>query len=300
MKHARCYFLSCLALAIFAAACNAGTDKAATFGHYDEQPAAGPVRVVHVHGLGINPKDGSLYAATHTGLFLIRENGSAERVGQSYQDTMGFTVTGPDQFLGSGHPDLRDYQSGRWPPHLGLVRSEDAGRTWTSVSLKGKADFHALKTIHDRIYGFNSSDGTLMVSKNAGKTWETRAKLGLLDFAVSPQDEALIFGAVETGLAMSTDGGTSWQPVSGPKPVVLFWQQDSRLWALDKAGNIWLSTNVAGTWNLQGSVPGSPEAFLDTGQVLYASVHEEGIYSSNDDGRTWKLFYKDQPQGGVQ
>ena len=296
----RLYFLTCLALAISTAGCGSGTDKAATFGHYDEQPAAGPARVVHVHGLDINPKDGSRYAATHTGLFLFRADGSAERVGQSYQDTMGFTVTGPDQFLGSGHPDLRDYQSGRWPPHLGLIKSDDAGRTWKSVSLKGKADFHALKTTGDRTYGFNSSDSTLMMSKNAGKTWETQAKLGLLDFAISPQDGELLIGALETGLAISADGGKSWQPTSGPRPVVLFWQQDSRLWALDKEGNIWLSTDRAGTWNLQASLPGSPEAFLDTGQVLYASVHEEGIYSSNDDGRTWKLFYKDQPQGGLR
>ena len=37
--------------------------------------------VVHVHGLGINPADGVLYAATHTGLFTVR-NGGAKRVAE--------------------------------------------------------------------------------------------------------------------------------------------------------------------------------------------------------------------------
>lgn len=34
--------------------------------------------VEHVHGLGINPADGSLYVATHTGTFRIPEDGPAD------------------------------------------------------------------------------------------------------------------------------------------------------------------------------------------------------------------------------
>jgi hypothetical protein len=29
-------------------------------------------------------------------------------VTERFQDSMGFTVVGPDYFLGSGHPDFRD------------------------------------------------------------------------------------------------------------------------------------------------------------------------------------------------
>src|SRR5688572_18674831 len=144
MKPSASVFLANLALIVLASGCSGAADDPATFGHYEEQPARGPVRIVHIHGLGINPKDDSLYAATHTGLVLINGEGKAERVGQSFQDTMGFTIIGPDRFLGSGHPDLRDYQSGEWPGLLGLISSDDGGRVWTSVALKGKADFHVL------------------------------------------------------------------------------------------------------------------------------------------------------------
>ena len=65
---------------------------------------------------------------------------------------MGFTVTGPDRFLGSGHPDGRE----GLPPFLGLIRSTDAGRTWERVSLLGKRDFHVLEAAGERIYGFGS------------------------------------------------------------------------------------------------------------------------------------------------
>jgi hypothetical protein len=66
---------------------------------------------------------------------------TAERVGDSYQDTMGFTVVGPNRFLGSGHPATDDL-----PPLLGLIESTDAGKTWEHVSLLGEADSHVLRS----------------------------------------------------------------------------------------------------------------------------------------------------------
>jgi hypothetical protein len=91
--------------------------------------------VVHVHGLGRNPADGALMIATHTGLFRVGpKEQTAERVAGLYQDTMGFTVVGPDHFLGSGHPaSVRED-----PPYLGLIESRDAGRTWRPISLRGE------------------------------------------------------------------------------------------------------------------------------------------------------------------
>src|SRR5688572_23307408 len=45
---------------------------------------------IHVHGLGVNPGDGALFIATHTGLYRTSEGSTkAERVGAGYQDTMG-------------------------------------------------------------------------------------------------------------------------------------------------------------------------------------------------------------------
>ena len=42
---------------------------------------------------GVNPADGALFIATHTGLYRVEEGErKAERVGERYQDTMGFTL----------------------------------------------------------------------------------------------------------------------------------------------------------------------------------------------------------------
>ncbi len=60
----------------------------------DEDPG-----LVHVHGLGVNPSDGLVYAATHFGLWRLPETGQADRVGDVGYDLMGFTVVGPDHFM---------------------------------------------------------------------------------------------------------------------------------------------------------------------------------------------------------
>ena len=221
--------------------------------------------VVHVHGLRINPKDGILYAATHTGLFRIPDEGRAERIGDRWQDTMGFTVVGPDRFLGSGHPDARDYQAKRLPSLFGRIESRDAGATWQPLSLQGQADFHALRAVHGRIYGFDSTSGTFMVSAD-GKGWETRPKLPTVDFAVSPNDPDLIVATIQGGLQHSRDGGRTWE-ASGPAFVFLAWPDPAALWGVTAAGALFLSADTGGSWRQVGVIPGKPNALLAAASV---------------------------------
>jgi hypothetical protein len=130
--------------------------------------------VVHVHGLGVDPGDGVLYAATHSGLFRVPEQGKAARVANRAQDTMGFSIVGPGRFIGSGHPDFREDDVR--PPLLGLIESDDRGQTWDRISLHGKADFHALHAAHGKVYGYDSTSGTFMVTDDR-EDWDRRARL---------------------------------------------------------------------------------------------------------------------------
>lgn len=261
-----------------------------------DQPAAtdasGP-GVSHVHGLGINPADGQLIVATHFGSFRIPESGAAERIGDSHQDTMGFTVVGPDHFLGSGHPDVSAMRQGQ-PARLGLIESTDAGGTWTILSLGGEADFHALAFAHDRVYGWDAGSGRFMVSSNK-RDWETRSTVDLFTFAVDPSDAGHIFGAGPDGLIESTDGGRTWEGVDGPGLVAASWDADAGLWGAEPNGTVWHRGDDA--WRRAGELPGQPQAFLAAADALYAAVHEAddrtAIYASSDDGETWELRYRD-------
>jgi hypothetical protein len=207
-------------------------------------PVSDDPGAVHIHGLGINPRDGALYAATHTGLFVIRDGG-ASRVADRYQDTMGFTVVGPDHFLGSGHPDFRDQQllKADRPPLLGLVESRDAGRTWKATSLLGEVDFHVLEVAHGNVYGFDATGGRFMVSRDR-RRWQTRSSASLLDFAVDLSDSELILGATQRGLMRSLDGGRHWRPAGGPTVVLLEWDSANALWAVAADGRLWASADA--------------------------------------------------------
>lgn len=246
---------------------------------------------VHVHGLGINPADGALFIATHTGTYrLPPEARRAQRVGEGRQDTMGFTIVGPNRFLGSGHPDAQAMRAQNLPPNLGLIESVDGGSTWRSVSLLGEADFHILRSRSNRVYGFDSTNGRLLVSRNRGATWSRRPiPARLLDLAVNPLRSSHVVAASERGLISSIDDGESWR-VLGPRVGLLGWPAPARLLQVDGAGVVHVSVDSGKRWRAIGDVGGQPAAFLaQTGNDLYVALHDGTVKQSVDGGRSWAV-----------
>jgi hypothetical protein len=225
--------------------------------------------------------------ATHSGLFRAApDSAEAERVGDRRQDTMGFTVVGPNRFLGSGHPDLRD----DLPPLLGLIRSEDAGRTWKPVSLLGKADFHVLRTAGTRIYGVNATDGQLLVSDDGGRNWAARSPAtALVDIAAAPGDPDHVVAAGEEGLFVSQDAGRSWRPLSPRRVGLLAWLRRDALYLVDGSGRVHVSGDAGKEWRRVGDVGGSPAALASHGRELYVALHDNAVKISSDGGRNWRV-----------
>ena len=169
---------------------------------------------IHVHGLGINPADGSLFIATHTGLFRVgAASRKAVRVADRNQDTMGFSVVGPNRFIGSGHPDRREQSL---PPLLGLIESADAGKSWKPISLLGDADFHVLRSLGKRVYGYDASNDRLLASADEGRGWKELDKPApIVDLAPNPSDPQRLvttaIGGLDQGMYESSNGGDSWK-----------------------------------------------------------------------------------------
>ena len=272
-----------LVLLLAVAGCSGDDDEPAV-----DEPVISDPGPVHVHGLGTNPKDGALFIATHTGLFRLGADESvATRVGGRYQDTMGFTVVGPDRFLGSGHPDGRD----KAPPFLGLIRSTDAGKTWQPVSLRGKADFHVLESASSRIYGFGSDWETrrnqFLVSDDGGTTWNERdVPEPLMSLAVHPSDPDRIFASGTRGLYESRDAGRRWVEREGRRGLV-GWRRDG-LALVTTSGDSMASEDGA-TWRRDGDIGGEPAAFEAEDDYLYVALHDGTIKRSRDGGRTWPI-----------
>lgn len=249
---------------------------------------AGPI---HVHGLGVNPADGALFVATHTGLFRAAPGESrTRRVGDRHQDTMGFAIIGPDRFLGSGHPDLRD----DLPPFLGLIESRDAGRTWRAVSLQGRVDFHVLEARGRTVYGygsdFRSREARFLTSGDGGRRWRRLdAPEPLVSLAISPDDPRSLVASGERRVFRSRDGGRSWTAVDAPAPGLLAWNAGG-LYVAGGDGRVWHSTDAGSSWEPAGSVGGPPAAFdSGRGDELLVALHDGTIKRSADAGREWTI-----------
>ena len=247
----------------------------------------------HIHGLGINPSDGALLIATHTGLFRAAPGEQkATRIGDRHQDTMGFTVVGADRFLGSGHPDARD----NLPPLLGLIRSQDAGRSWKPVSLLGQADFHVLRAAGSRVYGFDSSRGRLMVSTDGGQSWqERRPPAPLVDLAIDPRDPDHLVASSEKELFVSANAGKTWRSLKEDLAGLLAWT-DEALVVIDASGTVHRSSDGGDGFASIAVIGGQPAALARHQSDLYVALHTNAVKVSSDGGRTWQERVSAQPE----
>lgn len=264
-----------LVLAALAGCTTGGGGGAATVA------GAGPA-FEHVHGLGLDPADDSVYVATHDGLFRSGASGMAP-VGATGRDLMGFTSAGPGILLSSGHPAPDD----ELPNPVGLVESRDGGVSWTPLSLTGEVDFHALEVSSGIVFGYDAIGGMLRASTDGGRTWEDRAALAALDIAVNPSDPTAVLATTEGGVVASRDGGRSFAAPNGTLLAYVSWASDGTVYGIGLDGAVFASTDAATTWQQVGVVPGGrPQAITATGDVVLAAT-AGGVFRSDDGGATF-------------
>lgn len=272
------------ALLIWGLGCAGADEGTSSASIAAEEP--GPI---HIHAVQVDPADpASVILATHTGLFRwARGDDRPQLVGTLRQDTMGFTVIGPERYLGSGHPDLRTDD----PPLLGLISSTDGGRTWSPVSLRGEVDFHILRAAATRVVGLDSQTGSVFVSDDAGRRWVERTPPGeLVDMVLNPADADHILASTTAGLVESRDAGRVWGPSAGT-PGYLAWPQKDTVFRLGPDGQVGYSSDGGRTWELRGRIGGEPSAFtaVDASKLL-ATTHTGDLKESRDGGLSWETL----------
>jgi len=205
-----------------------------------------PAPAGHVHGLARDPGDGTLYVATHEGLFSYAD-GEPELVSPVI-DLMGFAISGPGEFVASGHQGA----DSELPEPMGLIRSDDAGRTWEVASRGGDSDFHVLTTAGPVVMGF---DGALRSTED-GTTW-TEAALPepIADLALSPDGQDLLV-TTESGLQRSTDRGATWEPLpDAPLMIYAHWADADTVVGLSVEDQIMVSQDAGKTFEARDEAP---------------------------------------------
>ena len=254
-----------------------------------------------VGALSVNPSDSTLFMSTNTGLFRIAPGASKpEKVTGTLTTPSGsgevsealvVRFAGPDEMLASGHPAA----GGSLPTALGLIRSEDAGKTWTSVSELGNADFHAIETSGDTIAAALFGQAQVLVSVNDGKTWSTRAApMPLVALEVDPGDAERWIASTERGTFGSDDGGETWRQRDAIPNVRFSWPESGQLYRVDPGGPVKVSTDGGHRWEDRGSTGGEPQAMTvdDEGKIYVATI--DGTLTVSDDGET----FSEQVAGG--
>lgn len=273
-----------------------GTGSGSGSGSGSDGAASSAEGLSHIHGVGT--AGGTLYVATHKGVYTPGPDGQARLVGDRQDDFMGFAVTARGTFLASGHPA----PGSDAPADLGLIESTDRGASWTTKSLAGKVDFHALDTAQSAsrgaedatVFGYDATHGLLRVSRD-GVAWEDRAALRALDIAVSPggpsspADRATVLATTEQGVVRSTDGGRTFGAPLSPQVVAyVSWAAPDALFGVDPAGVLLRSGDAGATWSRVSTVPGgAPQALtaVDARRILAAT--QDGVYESADGGATF-------------
>ncbi len=241
---------------------------------------------IHIHGLGFDTTANVLYLATHTGLFeLLPGSSRAVRIGGSRQDTMGFAAVSSNLWFGSGHPGA----GSDGPPHLGLIRSSNQGRTWRPVSLSGKTDFHLLRARGPRIYGYDVRTERLFVSTDEGQSWTTRpVPEPLLDLAIDPQRPSHLVASGGAVLYESKDAGQTWHATAGGIAGQLAWPATGSLYVVDPTGAVLKAKTAGGNWRTAGEIGGQPAALLAVDErLLFVALHDGTVKRSSDGGANW-------------
>jgi photosystem II stability/assembly factor-like uncharacterized protein len=248
-----------------------------------------------IGALDVNPADDSLWLSSNTGMFRLEPGAERpERVtGQLTTDVgsgeisqeLVIRFTGPDRLIGSGHPP----PDSDLPPALGVIESEDGGRTWTAVSGVGEIDFHAIQTARGRLVASLFGQAAVNVSRDGGRTFEQRTPPApVVDLEVDPRNPERWIASSSEGLIASTDEGRTWRQLE-PIPNVRFsWPESDTLYRVDPGGAIKFSSDGGRSWEDRGSTGGEPHAlFADTAEHLNAALLDGTIKESRDGGRSW-------------
>jgi photosystem II stability/assembly factor-like uncharacterized protein len=196
------------------------------------------------------------------------------------------------------------------PNPLGLMKSQDGGKTWEQLGLIGEADFHLLAASYhtNTVYVFNEAANSRMpqaglyYTTNDGKQWHAAKGTGLIGSPVSlvvhPTHDKVVAVGTRSGVYLSQDSGTSFQRLTNVTQVlaVYFALDEQHLWVSSFEGKPVL-TRVQ--WQTGQAEPGTlPDLEQDAvtyitqnpinRQAWAIATYKRDVYISSDNGQTWQ------------
>ena len=172
----------------------------------------------HAHGIGYSADGRQILVPNHYGIAVFSE-GRWSKIAGPANDYMGFVVT-RDFVFTSGH--LAGSRGAANP--LGLIRSSNAGLSWTTLAFRGAVEFHMVAAgyFSNAVYVYNDEPNAAMpraaIYRMMGERlvgWRRAAGRGLEGevgmLTAHPTDPATLAAATGAGLYISRNGGDDFE-----------------------------------------------------------------------------------------
>jgi hypothetical protein len=176
----------------------------------------------------------------------------------------------------------------------GSSRSTDGGESWLAMEdVNHLLGFHPLQP--DTVWA-RSEEG-LLVSHDAGLTWETLSDADIRALSVSRASPRLLFGLTPTAVVRSADGGASWTEVAFTNGSPLSVELDpanGQVAFIGSTTGLFRSTDAGLTWSPVLNHANVIRMVIDPTDsdriyVLSTGTRNSGFpFASVDGGQTWQ------------
>ena len=264
----------------------------------------------HVHGLGYSADGERIKISSHHGI-VVYSNGKWSKASGPAHDHMGFKVTG-EYLISSGHPE----RGSNLPNPLGLIRSRDGGRTWTSLDLHGEGDFHLIAAgrSNNSLYVYSSAPNSQMPRRGLyqrledGAAWREAGGKGLSGeiyvLAAHPTDAGTLAAATGAGLFLSQDAGDTFGRIAaGQVTTAYFALEGDSIWfgVFDGAPRLFHAT-IVDTRRQEIMLPRMGRdavAYIAQNPARRAEfamvTYERSVFLTPDRGKSWTMIAR--PRG---
>lgn len=265
------------------------------------QEISGLMNISQIYKIGLSTLTANKWITGH------QDNGTSTWNGTTYQARIG--GDGMDCFYDRTNDNnvFGSTQNG------GFQRSSNGGTNWTGATsgLSGTAPWVTVwkqdPQVSSRLYCGRQN---LFVSNNLAVSWSSLTALpatgSIIEFAIAPSNNQVIYVLKSNGIYKTTNGGTSWTTVTNgvpvgsgtPENICIDPTDPNNAWVVlsgYSAGNkVFVTTNGGTSWsNISGNLPNIPANCIvyqpGTNDMVYVGM-DIGVYYRSNTSSSWTLY----------